>query len=410
MKLNALKIVALVLVLLMAITSCAPLNSTQPETTEGITTEEATTEEATTEEATTEEAITEEETTEEAATEEVITEEATTEEVTTEEVITEEATTEEVITEEATTEEATTEVVTTEEVTTEEPQTEVRKPKNILMIGNSACYYYVDELYAIARADGYDLTIANLYKSGAYISEHYNSYQSGEDIGELYAIVNKRRKNMGIYSVEEALGYAKKNLGADWDVITLQQNSSHAMTGDYEGLKEDTVPYAKGLYDAIKNAHPTATLYWHQTWSYEVGYDANPNDKNSPYKIQSSQECTDMHNLIKRLAYEIAEENGVNIVPVGDAWEIARRNAVIGTTLCARTNINNNLGDYLHDGDIGGGQYLNACVWYEVLMRESCVGNTWRPTSYKLSDEKIAILQAAAHEAVAAVYGADYAK
>ena len=352
---NLLKLTALMLLLLMAITACASSNSPDGDTTTAQTTEEITTEAATTEQATTEEII-------------------------------------------------------TEEVTTDVPAPEEKKPKNILMIGNSACYYYVDELYGIARADGYDLTVANLYKSGAYISEHYESYQSGEEIGELFAIVNKRRKNMGIYSVEEALGYAKENLGADWDVITLQQNSSHAMTGDYEGLKGNTVSYAKGLYDAIRNEHPTATLYWHQTWSYEVGYDANPNDKNSPYKIQSSQECTDMHNLIKRLAYEIAEENGVNIVPVGDAWELARANALIGTTLCKRTNVNNNLGDYYHDGDIGGGQYLNACVWYEVLMGESCIGNTWRPTNYELSEEKIAILQVAAHEAVAVVYGADYAK
>ena len=28
---------------------------------------------------------------------------------------------------------------------------------NILMIGNSYCYYYVEELYGIAAADGYEL-------------------------------------------------------------------------------------------------------------------------------------------------------------------------------------------------------------------------------------------------------------
>ena len=96
-------------------------------------------------------------------------------------------------------------------------------------------------------------------------------------------------------------------------------------------------------------------------------------------------------------------------MPSGDAWEIARKSEIVGTTLCQRLAINNGEGDYYHDGDIGGGQYLNACVWYEVLMGESCIGNTWRPP-YELSEEKIAILQAAAHEAVAAVYGPGYAK
>ena len=106
-----------------------------------------------------------------------------------------------------------------------------------------------------------------------------------------------------------------------------------------------------------------------------------------------------MHNLIKQLAYEVAQENGVNVVPVGDAWEIARRNDIIGNTLCARKNINNNIGDYYHDGDIGGGQYLNACVWFESLTGQSCVGNAFRP-EYELSEDMISVLQNAAHQAM----------
>jgi hypothetical protein len=39
-------------------------------------------------------------------------------------------------------------------------------------------------------------------------------------------------------------------------------------------------------------------------------------------------------------------------------------------------------------------------VWYEVLTGNSCIGNTWRP-NYELSEERIAALQQAAHEAVA---------
>jgi hypothetical protein len=59
---------------------------------------------------------------------------------------------------------------------------------------------------------------------------------------------------------------------------------------------------------------------------------------------------------------------------------------------------------------VGGGQYLNACIWFEVLSGKSCIGNTWRPSDYRLSEEKIAGLQLAAHQAVAEMYGADYAK
>ena len=81
----------------------------------------------------------------------------------------------------------------------------------------------------------------------------------------------------------------------------------------------------------------------------------------------------------------------------------------IGNNLSRSLKQNRPEGDYKHDGDIGGGMYVNACVWYEVLMGESCVGNKWRP-DYDLSEEKIAALQEAAHAAVAAVYGPGYAK
>ena len=348
---NLLKLMALMLLLLMAITACASSNSPDADTTQEVTTEEITTEAVTTEEVTTEE-------------------------------------------------------ITTEEATTEEIRVEVKKPKNILMIGNSFCYYYVEELSGIARADGYDLVIANLYKSGAPISEHYDSYKTGNKVGELF-VTEKRRKNMGSYSFEEALDYAKEKLGADWDVITLQGSSRGALLGDSDADLNSALPYAKELFAYLEEKFPQSELYWHQSWSYEIGYGS---DKSEIEKVMTVEKRTSMYEIKKATAYSIASETGVKIVPTGDAWELARANALIGTTLCKRTNVNNNLGDYYHDGDIGGGQYLNACVWYEVLMGESCIGNTWRPTNYELSEEKIAILQVAAHEAVAAVYGADHAK
>ena len=57
------------------------------------------------------------------------------------------------------------------------------------------------------------------------------------------------------------------------------------------------------------------------------------------------------------------------------------------------------MSDTSHDGDIGGGQYLNACVWFETLTGQSCVGNAFRP-DYELSEEMITMLQNAAHIAV----------
>ena len=67
--------------------------------------------------------------------------------------------------------------------------------------------------------------------------------------------------------------------------------------------------------------------------------------------------------------------------------------------LCARLGTEGNLGDFCHDGDVGGGQYLNACVWFEMISGQSCIGNSFRP-DYELSEELILTLQNAAHQAV----------
>ena len=304
----------------------------------------------------------------------------------------------------------TTEVVTTEgdtsEVATTEAPDEEKKVKNILMIGGSACYYYVEELCGIAAADGYELNVANLYKSGAKISEHHQSYLTDSKIATLFLTTSKRRKEIGSLSFKESLEYAEKTFGENWDVISLQSSSYYSLIGDLAGEKSNTLIYAKLLYKYLKENYSDAELYWHQTWAYELGYGK---DISEPQQMNTVEHRTSMYQIKREVSYMIAEQSDVKLVPTGDAWEIARQNAIIGTDLCKRLAINNGEGDYYHDGDIGGGQYLNACVWYEVLMGESCVGNTWRP-DYELSEEKIAILQAAAHEAVAAVYGADHAK
>jgi hypothetical protein len=59
---------------------------------------------------------------------------------------------------------------------------------------------------------------------------------------------------------------------------------------------------------------------------------------------------------------------------------------------------------------VGGGQYLNACVWFEVLTKQSCMGNPFVPSyycqddgkTYTLTDKQLYALQKAATTAVTA--------
>ena len=275
-----------------------------------------------------------------------------------------------------------------------------REIVNILMIGNSFCFYYVEELAGMAAASGKEINVCNLYYSGCSLEQHWNYYVNDESQCQFWHTNSERRVELPIKKLTDALNYAKENLGSDWDVISLQQTPFYSFWNTAEYYKSNTLFYADKLYDVIKQRSPDALLYWHQTWSFEIGFGA---DKTNPSeKMDTLEKQTNCHIEEKKQAKMVAEAEGVSIVPSGDAWNIVRSTTDFGQTLCYRKGLNNDLGDRYHDGDIGGGQYLNACVWYEILMGESCIGNTWRPANYELSEEKIEILQSAAHEAVAA--------
>ncbi len=137
----------------------------------------------------------------------------------------------------------------------------------------------------------------------------------------------------------------------------------------------------------------------------------------TPRAIQTERDQTDVYTYALNLAKYICEDAGdliepeVSRIPAGDAWQVIRAwDKVNGTDygqgLCG-TEEKGYWGDGSHEGDIGGGQYLSACVYFETLTRLDCRGNTWRP-AYTLSEDMITLLQNAAHEAVSEVYGDDY--
>ena len=181
-------------------------------------------------------------------------------------------------------------------------------------------------------------------------------------------------------------------------MITLQQSGNPKWVDDFAKLEQSCDPYVKNIYDYLKTNHPDAKLYWHETWSWAVGYPADKDVKKVANVAQQTKQYNNMHTMGQR----VCQENGVDVVPVGSAWQIARGNPQVGDTLTKT--------DLAHDGDIQGGQYLNACVWFETLTGRSCIGNTWRPDAYELSEERILQLQQIAHQAVAEVYGENYAK
>lgn len=256
---------------------------------------------------------------------------------------------------------------------------------DILMIGSSFCYYYVEELYGLAEAAGVKMRVCNVYYSGCTMNQHYNWWIGNESKYQFFVTDGNGRKQYSNVSLEYCLAQG------DWDVISLQESSSAIRKVGLEAYLANTAVYTDALIPYLKSEFPNAVFYWHQPWAYQIGYDRNG------YQMTSREQQTQDTQTQKELALAICEKYDVPRVNTGEAWQIIREGGY--DNLCARLAVGNGVGDYYHDGDIGGGQYLNACVWFEILTGQSCIGNTYRP-NYALKESLIPTLQEAAHQAV----------
>ena len=278
--------------------------------------------------------------------------------------------------------------------TTEEPTVDMMQKidptgdgvVNILMIGNSFCRYFTDELFAIARAAGIEMRICNVYAPGCEVNTHWAWWKNGESHYKLTTT-----DITGTRDIEDCdLKFCLEQ--GDWDVISLQDGSPCVRKTSGEEAFNNNKTYISDLISYIRKEFPKANLYWQQTWAYQVGYD------DEGYKVADAEEQKGYAQRQYVYATSVCKEFNLYRINSGEAWQIVREKYGYDN-LCARLDKNEGLGDYYHDGDIGGGQYLNACVWFEVLTGQSCIGNTFRPT-YELSEEMIEMLQKAAHEAV----------
>lgn len=295
---------------------------------------------------------------------------------------------------------------------------------SILMVGNSFCYYYVEELYGLLMANpdpnrGYEkVQIFNLYYSGCRLDQHYNWWQTGQANYQLYKTDADGRVEMEPskqWSLENALRQGK------WDYISLQGASTDVnyVNGSVEENCALIAQKATPLLALFHEQYPHAKLLWHRTWPFEVGRVSG--------QTVYTEELLEKYNAGIQAACEymckdfVADKDyDLTMVNSGAAWVRARQeNAKLETSLipegglCARKGVRNektfpcfpgnpDAGDGYHDGDIGGAQFLNACVWYETITGQSCLDNPYKPTlengRYELSDEFATLLRNAAHE------------
>ena len=265
---------------------------------------------------------------------------------------------------------------------------------NLLMIGNSGCYYFVEELYGLAEAAGIKMRVCNVYYSGCNLNQHWTWWKSGEANYTYYTTDENGRVPTEGCNLEYCLQQQ------NWDFISLQESGTGKLRSlSVETFLNDRTQYLDDLYGYLREQFPMSKLYWQQNSAYQVGY-------NMSFEVSGLEDQRKDTVNFRELAIAISQKYNVDWIPSGEASMIVRENGY--DNLCARLGKGaNHEGDYYHNGDIGGGQYLTACVWFEMLTGQSCIGNSYRPVytyqgqTFELDEGFVVQLQEAAHQAVA---------
>ena len=295
---------------------------------------------------------------------------------------------------------------------------------NLLMVGSSYCYYYVEELYDLLMKNPpegiTEVNVYNLYYSGCRLTQHHNWWKQGEAHYDFYRVDATGRKQVAGFdkwSLDQGLAMA------DWDYISLQGTPSgfNLWQADPHELSVASVPLVEALFNHLHEKFPNAKLLWHWTWFKEIG---RVDTSGHVYTAEEGPLCnTAMEQSSRYIAQKVPNDESydLTLVPTGLAWTKAREKNEVSNLLpygglCARLGKNmfgderEHSGDGTHDGDIGGGQYLNACVWYEIITGNDCRDVDYIPTythngiTYTVDEELRTMLNEAAHAAVAEVY------
>lgn len=291
-------------------------------------------------------------------------------------------------------------------VSAAEPAKPASKTVRLLTVGNSFSGNATRHLGALAKAAGDTLILRAASVGGSSFEVHWKKVESFQ-------------KN----PADKAGRYSSKSLKEEltsqpWDVITIQQASikSHDVK-TYQ-------PCAGLLGGYIRKHAPKATLMLHQTWAYRVDDPRFSVKEPKPGEPRTQKEMYD--GLVNAYA-TVAKELGVKQIPVGEAFYLADTDPNMGYKVDPKpfdrkTAKPGQLPDQTHSLHVGwswkkqknglqklsmdghhanlAGEYLGACVWYEVLFGKSCVGVPFIPKG--LDAEHAKFLQATAHRVVAA--------
>jgi len=279
------------------------------------------------------------------------------------------------------------------------------KTVHLLTVGNSFSHNATHYLGDLARASGDTLVLHEDNVGGASMELHW---------GKAEAADAHPGDKAGVYTGGKSL---KDDLtSGHWDFVTIQQASikSH----DIKTYR----PFAKELSDYIKKYAPDTTLLIHETWEYRVDDPRFSAKAPAPGEPKSQDE---MYQGLSSAYSTISKDLGLRRLPVGDAFHIANHDSkweyhAPQPPFDSKSAAPGTLPNQTHSLNVGwswkkqpdgttkltmdghhasmAGEYLGACVWYEVMFGKDVEKNPFVPQG--LDPEYAKFLRETAHRAV----------
>ena len=229
----------------------------------------------------------------------------------------------------------------------------------ILSIGNSFSDDAQRYLRAIAASEGVEIETLNLCIGGCSLETHASHVKDGAKAYLFH--YNGDLDCEDLVTLDEGLGMR------EWDVVTLQQVSTHSFD------KESFYPYIYEVADYVRNKLPNAKIYMHQTWAYEHG---------SPRSIEITDGRGSEYMLdgIRQAYRQAKREIGAEaVIPSGELMELLRLNKAEGIYR-----------DTFHAG-YGLGRYAIGLLWFKLFTGRSVLNNSFCELDEPASEKNLNI-------------------
>lgn len=249
----------------------------------------------------------------------------------------------------------------------------------ILSIGNSFSVNAHTYLGEIVKNAGFEkIIIENLYIGGCTLDTHYSNLVKNAPAYTLYhkELVDGKIKETTTKDVTMLQGIKNQ----DWDVITIQQGSSHS-------AKPDKFTYLQDIIDYVNEnkTNKDAKIAWHMTWSYK-------DDSENLQSIYPGMTQMDMYNgIVNAVQTKVLTAKGIDfVIPAGTAVQNAR--VPLGDTMNS---------DNIHLNNVAN--YMVGLLWFEKITGIDLNTITFVPDNATIQENE-ATLKKAAKDALSNPY------